>query len=246
MIKAVIYRRVSSQRQSDEGKSLEDQDAELRDYCHAMRWAIIGNFKDVESGRREKTERRFGLDKAVRMACEHKATLVVYDLDRLTRSPLIGEEIFDRLRQSGAQLVVKSLGIDTNSPGGELVLMVMLSVARWLSRNIGAGVMRANRQSKDRNGYRTQGCHPFGWQWNPEAGQRIRNPTQQLTLAKIHAMHANHASDSIIARELNAIGTPAPKGGVWYSSTVERVRRQAKEAEKAERKAQRAAVNTSS
>jgi site-specific DNA recombinase len=150
------------------------------------------------------------------------------------------------IEQAGAHIASATESIDTSTAMGRAFFGLTAVFAQLESDQISERIKATHKHLERKHGRSTMCRQPYGWTYDLEAKVIRRNPTQQLTLAKIHAMHANHASDSIIARELNAIGTPAPKGGVWYSSTVERVRRQAKEAEKAERKAQRAAVNTSS
>jgi site-specific DNA recombinase len=222
---AIIYRRVSSKGQEDEGKSLEDQDAELIDYCRAMRWEVLGNFQDVESGRREKTSKRKGLEKAIALACDQKATLVVYDLDRLARSSSVGLQIVERLQDCGASLVVKSLGLDTTTPAGELMLTVMFAFAQWGSRNIGEGVKRADRQSKRKFGRRTQGKQPFGWKFDHESGQPVKCPIEQEILQKIKRAKRGKTYRAA-ADELNAHGVPTRtklrKGTdtLWSAKTV--------------------------
>lgn len=208
---AVVYRRVSSARQSDEGKSLADQDAELIDYCKAMRWQIIGNFSDAESGRKEKTAKRKGLSAAIALACEHKATLVVYDLDRLARSQSIGMKIVEQLRECGAGLVIKSLGVDTTTPAGEMIVGVMFAIAQWGSRNIGAAVKRANRNTVKRVGHRTQGMPPFGLRFDPGLGKRVPCEKEQEIIAKVLAATKSGKSFAAAARLLNEQGVPTPR-----------------------------------
>lgn len=225
MTPAVLYRRVSSLRQSDEGQSLDDQDRELRAYCAMQRWEIIGNFEDAISGTRKNAEKRVGLETAVALACEHKAALVVYDLDRLARSQTFGMRMVERLQDAGAHLVIKSLGIDTTTPTGELMLGIMFALAQWGSRNIGAAVSRANRGSIARVGYRTQGRQPFGWKWDDRARERVPDPLAQSTLAFIHDARKGREplSYAAIASQLNELMRPAPKGGLWHQRSVQRV-----------------------
>jgi DNA invertase Pin-like site-specific DNA recombinase len=205
---------VSSTRQKEEGKSLKDQDRELRDYCRAMGYRIIGNFEDAVSGRREKTEKREGLAQAIALACERKATLIVYDLDRLARSQSVGLRIVEQLRDCGAGIAIKSLGIDTNTPSGEMILGIMFAVAQWGSRAIGEGVKRANRQTVEQLGYRTQGRQPLGWR--VVEGKRVPHEGEQELLATIlDAFEDNGRCCYRTARWLQENGVETPRSYRW-------------------------------
>lgn len=224
----VLYRRVSSTRQEDEGRSLKDQERELRDYCRAMGYRVIGNFEDAVSGRREKTEKRAGLQNALDMACEKKATLIVYDLDRLARSQSAGMRIIEHLQDCGAGIVVKSLGIDTATPAGEMIVGIMFAVAQWGSRAIGEGVKRANRQTVRELGYRTQGRQPFGW--TIVQGKRAKHPDEQAHLEKIRAVwEENDRRDYRTACALSKMGVQTPmefRKGIksrWHAETVKQL-----------------------
>ncbi len=224
MKQAIIYRRVSSKRQSEEGKSLEDQDAELEIYCKALGYQIIGNFEDAVSGRREKTDKRKGLEKAVNLACETKATVVVYDLNRLARSITVGMRIVERLRDCGANIIVKSLGIDTATPAGEMILGVMFSIAQMESKNIGEGVKRANRQTVKKKGYRTQGQQRFGWRIVD--GEKVKIAEEQELIATVKKYYKQHKSQCATAKALQADGVPTPtqvrykRKSKWHQSAV--------------------------
>ena len=48
----VCYYRVSTQRQGRSGLGLEAQQTAVRDYLNGGAWKIVGEFTEVESGRR--------------------------------------------------------------------------------------------------------------------------------------------------------------------------------------------------
>lgn len=222
---AIIYRRVSTVRQDEDGKSLEDQDSELDLYCRAMGYEIVGNFEDAISGRREKTHKRKGLEKALAMACQEKATLVVYSLDRLARSQSAGLRAIERLQDCGANVVVKNLGVDTNTPSGKAMLGVGLAFAEWGSAMIGEAVKRANRQTVREKGYRTQGSQPFGWKI--VNGELTEVPAEQELIAKVREYYRkNRKSVYATVQALNRDQIPTPgmvrneKPGRWFYTTV--------------------------
>lgn len=230
MQSAVIYRRVSSDRQKEEGKSLRDQEKELRDYCRAMGYHVVGNFEDAISGRREKTEKRAGLKSAIELVCSRKATLVAYDLDRLARSQSVGMRIVEQIHDCGGKIVIKSLGIDTNTPAGEMFVGIMFAVAQWGSRNIGEGVKRANRQTVATKGYRTQGRQPAGYKFDPEKGERVPCPAEQAILATVRRVfEENGRNYNRTAVALDKMGQPTIQEHrtrvkkSWHRETVKRL-----------------------
>ena len=62
--------------------------------------------------------------------------IVVYRVDRFSRSPRDTFEAVDRLEKAGARLVGVQDGVDSSAPSGELVLTVLAGIAReqWKQR----------------------------------------------------------------------------------------------------------------
>ena len=81
--KFVAYYRVSTQKQGQSGLGLEAQKEAVRVYLNGGRWKLVGEFKEVESGKRND---RPALAEALAMCRVHGATLVIAKLDRLARN----------------------------------------------------------------------------------------------------------------------------------------------------------------
>jgi DNA invertase Pin-like site-specific DNA recombinase len=78
----VSYYRVSTDKQGRSGLGLEAQRKAVADYLNGGGWRLVGEFKEVESGRRND---RPQLAAAIAAARKHKATLLVAKMDRLGR-----------------------------------------------------------------------------------------------------------------------------------------------------------------
>ena len=78
--KYVSYYRVSTDRQGKSGLGLDAQKAAVSDRLNGGRWQIVGEFAEVESGKRTS---RAQLDAAIAACKKHKAKLIV-----AKRSPL--------------------------------------------------------------------------------------------------------------------------------------------------------------
>ena len=85
--RAIAYTRVSSQRQVDEGNSLETQRKMILEYARRNGYIVTKFF--VEEGESAKTADRTQLQAMLRYALEHRneiGTLIIYKTDRLSRS----------------------------------------------------------------------------------------------------------------------------------------------------------------
>lgn len=223
MKKAVLYRRVSSQRQSEEGRSLADQETELRAYCRNKGWEVVASFEDAMTGRRGSADKRAGLQEAMAMCCETGAVMVVYDLTRLARSVVDGCRIIERLQDCGAGIVVLGSSIDSTTPMGKFAIRVLLSAGELQSDMIGEAVARANRQTVKRLGRRTQGVQPYGWKIKEGTTDRVEIPAEQEIIQIVKKLHKQGLSCRKIAAKLNQAGHKSRTGKQWHQGSVYRV-----------------------
>lgn len=79
----VAYYRVSTRKQGRSGLGVAAQREAVANYLNGGEWRIIGEFTEVESGKRAD---RPELEKALAAARVHRAPVVVAKVDRLTRS----------------------------------------------------------------------------------------------------------------------------------------------------------------
>ena len=79
----VAYYRVSTDKQGKNGLGLEAQRATVKRYLNGGNWKLVGEFTEIESGKRE--DNRPALADAFKACRVHKATLVIAKLDRLSR-----------------------------------------------------------------------------------------------------------------------------------------------------------------
>src|SRR5262249_36865615 len=118
-MKAAIYTRVSTERQSH-----DSQLNELRDYCQRKGWNGVAEYLDQVSGARFS---RRGLDRLMADIRRGRLEVVVcFKLDRLGRSLPHLAQIVAELTANGVALICTSQGIDTThtNPAGRLQLGV--------------------------------------------------------------------------------------------------------------------------
>src|SRR5690242_1155652 len=105
-VTALIYTRVSSDEQSDEGVSLPAQVSECRRYISRQGWLFGDELQDVETGRRDDRPDYQRLLLTVRgMALQGMpAAVVVASLDRLGRNVAERVRAYDELKRLGAPI----------------------------------------------------------------------------------------------------------------------------------------------
>jgi DNA invertase Pin-like site-specific DNA recombinase len=202
----VGYVRVSTAEQSENGGSLDAQEAAIRSECERRGWVLLRIERDVQSGK--SLNRRPGLERALR-ACRsgEAAGIVTAKLDRLSRSVIDFAKLLEEARKLGFNIVALDLGLDLSTPQGELVANVIASVAQWERRIIG------QRTAEGLAAKRAQGVKLGRPRALPESVRR-----------RIKRMHERGMSMSAIADKLTADGVATAHGGKrWYASTVRSV-----------------------
>jgi DNA invertase Pin-like site-specific DNA recombinase len=113
----VAYYRVSTDRQGRSGLGLEAQQKAVMDYLNGGAWELVGEFIEVESGKRSD---RPELARAIDACRKHKARLVIAKLDRLSRNLAF----VATLMESG----VEFLAVD-NPHANKLTIHILAAVA---------------------------------------------------------------------------------------------------------------------
>jgi site-specific DNA recombinase len=128
---------VSTERQADEGVSLDAQRAKLRAHCAALDLQLVA--VEADEGVSAKTLERPALQRALAMLREHHAdALLVPKLDRLTRRVVdLGLLIETYFAEGRWALVSVADQIDTRTTVGRMTPYILMSVAQWEREAIG-------------------------------------------------------------------------------------------------------------
>ncbi len=217
-ISAVGYCRVSTERQAEEGVSLNAQRARIEAYSAARDLQLVAVYDDAGiSGRR--TANRPGLDSALRHVCEAHAVLVVHSLSRLARSTRDAIMLSERLSRSNAELVSLSESIDTTSATGRMFFRILSVLAEFESDQISERVQTA-LDHKKQNGERYCLHAPYGYRF--EDGALHPDADEQVVLRRMRLLRRSGSSYAAIARSLTTRGVRSRTGKHF---TGERVRR---------------------
>lgn len=207
---ALLYARVSTQLQVNDGVSLDVQERQLQ---QAAELAGYTKFEIVrEEGRSGKSiTGRPALTAALkRLDSGDASALFVTRIDRLARSTKDFLSIIDRANANGWRLVMLDLNLDTASYQGRFVVTIMSALAE-MERGI-----IAERQKDVHKDRRARGI-----KWGVDMGPK--NKTSDEVKSKIKSYRSSGLSFHEIARRLNNDGVPTQNGGKWYATTVKNI-----------------------
>lgn len=217
---AVIYTRVSTTRQADEGVSLDAQLAKGRAWCLAMGYQVSAEFCDAGiSGKR--ADNRPELQAALAAVCASGGTLIVYSLSRLARSTKDAIGMAEKLDRAGADLVSLSEDINTISASGKMIFRLLAVMAEF-ERDLVGERTRAALAHKRNQGYKTGGAVPFGFSAGPD-GRLVECKPEQEAIRLIRALRAKGYTLRDIGGELGRRGILSKKGNTWNPKTIKKI-----------------------
>lgn len=212
----VTYARVSTAKQGRSGLGLDAQRAAVAAYLNGGRWKVVGEFVEVESGKRAD---RPELAKAIAACRLYGAKLVVAKLDRLSRDPGFLRD----LERSGIDFVAADMP-DAN----RLTVGIMALVAEQEREAISSRTKVALAAAKARGtklggfrGYTLTGADHAAAKAGREARTQVQADRIGATVTEIRT--AGITSANGIAKALNERGIPTAKGGQWQAIQVQRL-----------------------
>ncbi len=218
MKQAVIYIRVSTMMQVDEGVSLDAQKAKAKAWAELNDYEVKEVYTDAGiSGKR--ADNRTGLQNALH-ACSKDDALIVYSLSRLARSTKDTIEISELLQNKGADLVSISEKIDTTTASGKMVFRMLAVMAEFESDQLSERTKIA-MQYKRSKGERV-GSIPYGKKLHDNGIDLLPNSTEQEIILLIESLKRDGLSLNKIAAHLNKT-KHQPRGKKWYAQTIKRV-----------------------
>ena len=217
MTKAIGYIRVSTEKQKNEGFSLEAQERKIRAMADVQDLVLDRIISDDESG---KNLDRPGMKQVLEMV-ENKQvdTVIIAKLDRLTRSVKDLSELMELFDKKGVALVSVNESLDTHSAAGRLVMNIMAAVSQWEREAIGERTRDALAVKKA-NGQRV-GTVPYGWKMVD--GVMIPFLPEGMVVEMIKLYHNRGHSDSMIAKMLNKDGERTRSGTPWRKEYVSNI-----------------------
>ncbi len=217
MARVVGYARVSNDSQRD-NTSLDVQLESIQRYCSQNGHELIGFYEDVESG--ASMAKRIGLQWALQRLANADA-LLVYRLDRLTRSVKDSEHIKEIILAQGKLLLSVHDSTDLETDNGEFLYSVMSAINQLERKRI---LSRAKSGiDKKRNEGRYYGGSP-SYGYAALNGCLVELPHEQRIIAEIRDKFFEQGwSVGMIARNLNERGVPSKMRRKWSRDTINRI-----------------------
>ena len=216
VVRCAIYTRKStSEGLEREFNSIEAQREAAEAYAGNRRhegWAVLidryddGGFTGANTERPALTRLLHDVEQGLVDA------ILVYKVDRLSRSLLDFAKMVDVLERRGVSFVSVTQNFDTSTPLGRLTLNILLSFAQFEREMIIDRVRDAIAGAK-RRGKFTGGTPPLGYDVDREAHRLVVNQDEAEVVRQIFKSFAETGSGLGIAKELN-------NGGIATKSWV--------------------------
>ena len=203
-VRIATYTRISTD-EEHQPFSLEAQATRLGSYVDSQGdWSLVRRFSDQVSGA---TLERPGLHKAL---LEAKAgrydLLLVYRVDRLSRSVRGLAQILEDLDAAGVAFRSATEPFDTGSPAGRMMVQMLGVFAEFERATIIDRVIAGMERKASRGGW-CYGAAPFGYDLDRTLGQLVVNEREAPILQRMFDLYAHKLLGSHeIANQLNADG----------------------------------------
>jgi len=208
--KALLYARVSTQMQVNDGVSLDVQERQLitaAEFHGFSSWEVVR--EEGRSGKSVKGRPAL-LDALVRLERKEADALIVTRIDRLARSTTDFLDIVDMANKQGWRLIMLDLNLDTSSYQGRFVVTVMSALAEMERGIIAARQKDVHKDRRDR-----------GVRWGVDMGPKNKTPLDIKN--RIMLERSSGRSYRQIADGLNKDEVPTQNGRIWYASTVKNI-----------------------
>lgn len=213
-----LYIRVSTQKQAEEGFSLEAQRKELDAYCTAQGWNVCEQHIYVDAGISGKSDDRPAFQAMLQAAQAGQIQrIVATKLDRIARNLKNLLQTVDELKQYGCALVIKKEQFDTSTAQGMFVLQMLGAVSELERSMIGERVHSGRVENAEQGGYNGSRI-PLGYTYTD--GKFSVDDAGADTVRAIFTLFLAGKSLNAIAKAMNEAQAPTRAGGKWYPATV--------------------------
>lgn len=217
MNKALIYTRVSTGIQGEDGSSLDSQVAACEDYVKSINCHTVRTVREVFSG-------AYLFDRPLLNEVREAAKLkqfdhvVVYAIDRLSRNIAHLMMICEDFERYGVELHFVTEKFDKTSEG-KLIQSVKGYVAEVEREKIRERTMRG-RRTKANNGTLNYGRKLFGYYLTSDGARRC-DPSESDVVRRAYASYLRGGSLRGIAADFNSEGIRTPQGHrTWWAYSV--------------------------
>lgn len=214
------YIRVSSEEQAKSGLSLENQEKQIHAQATLRELTVDRIVRD--GGESAKNLNRPGITSILEEVQAGKVShLIVYKLDRLTRSLVDLGNLLALFDKHSVSLMSVQETLDTATANGRMLVNLLGMIAQWEREAIAERVRAAFAVKRSRN-EKLGGIVPYGYRVSMENGRKMltEDPEEAKVLGGILEARGEGRGYADIAAGLNQMGIKSRSGGLWYASTV--------------------------
>jgi site-specific DNA recombinase len=214
-VRAAIYCRIS---RDPEGRraGVRRQEAECRALAERRGWAVhevyVDNDVSAWSGRRRPEYERLLAD----IEAGEVRAIIVWHLDRLTRSPKELERFFEVCDRVGLKHFGTVSGdIDLSSRDGQLQARILGAVAKKSSDDSSARIRAAFDAKAARGEWKRGGERPYAYEWDEEQGKLVPREDEAALIREAIERVLAGESRRRITRDWHARGIRTSTGKPW-------------------------------
>lgn len=229
---AIIYARVSTAIQSEEGSSLETQITAALALADSLNVPVLKVYKEIYTGA-ELYDRPMLSEVRQEMKNGHCSHLIAHSVDRLARNPIHTGILVMECERYNVDLQFVTEPIDA-TPEGALILYVKGYAAQLEREKIRERCVRGKRAVAVSGKIHRSGTDLYGY--FRQDGKRLINETEAVVVRHIFNEMVNGNSIRQVTYYLNNEGIPPPsidkrvyrdnRKPVWGKSTVTRILRE--------------------
>lgn len=211
-----IYIRVSTEEQAQEGYSISAQRERLVAFCLSQGWEDYRFY--VDEGLSAKDTNRTQLQLMIDHIKQGSISVVlVYKLDRLTRSVLDLYKLLDTFEQFNCKFKSATEVYDTSTAMGRLFLTLVAALAQWERENLGERVRMGQIEKARQGEYAAKA--PFGFDKGPDHKLVINTNEAEIILRMVNKLREGYSIRQL-SNYLNDSGIEPIRGYKWHIRTV--------------------------
>lgn len=209
-----LYVRVSTDRQAEEGYSLDAQQERLQAFCTAQGWNVCDGHVYIDAGVSGKTADRPEFQRMLDAARTGEVQrIVAMKLDRLARNVRDFLNLVDDLKRWGCDLVLVKESFDTGTPQGKFALTMFAAMAELEAATITERVMSGKRQKAQVGGW-NGAPRVTGYTYKGD-GVFVVDEDEAGIVRTMFDLYTSGASLRAVARELTQ-----QTGRTWHAAQV--------------------------
>lgn len=219
LLRVAPYCRVSTDKE-DQLHSYQSQVQYYTDLVNSREDWILADIYADEGITGTMTKKRESFQKMINDCLDGKIDMVITkSISRFARNTLDTLKYVRMLKEKNIAVFFEEENINTMTMDGELLLTILSSVAQQEVENLSENVKKGLKMKMKRGelvGF--QGC--MGFDYDSETKNIKINEEEAKIVRYIFQRYIEGAGGTIIARELNEMGTVTKKGVAWTAPTV--------------------------